>query len=93
LSNEDKQLVIDERKRLNVPRKTRGRGGQNASSVQSKKKSLQKMTKQIAALNTRVKRVEGKKVPSKEDDDDDSVSDNAGDQFGGREKKRQKKNS
>ena len=94
LSEADKQSILDERKRLNiVPKKSRARGGggRNASAIKSNKKSLVKLRREISALKKRLKGVENKSTPSSEEDDDNNPQDNAGDQFGGRKNKKQKK--
>jgi hypothetical protein len=49
------------------------------------------MTRKISSMKARLKDVKARKV-SFEDEDSD-VQDNAGDQFGGRKKKKQKKSN
>jgi hypothetical protein len=84
LSDEDKQAIFDERKRLNiVPKRSRGSSRPcSTSSVKSKKKTLAKMTREIASLKVK------KGASSNEADE---TPDNAGDQFGGRKSKKSKK--
>jgi hypothetical protein len=95
LSDDDKQAIFDERKRLNiVPKKGRGtpsRGGRKTSAIKSKKKALGKLNREISSLKTRLKDIEGKRPPVSSDDGNDSPQDNAGDQFGGRTTKKKKK--
>jgi hypothetical protein len=93
LSENDKQAIYDERKRLNiVPKKSRSERTKKrtTSAIKSKKKTLVMMNREISSLKARLKDMEGKKTTSS-GDEDDAPQDNAGDQFGGRKQKKQKK--
>jgi hypothetical protein len=93
LSNDEKQAIFDERKRLNInPKKSRGNHSKKGqtSAIKVNKKTMSKMTREISSMKARLKDVgKSKKASIKEEDSD--VQDNAGDQFGGRKKKKQKK--
>jgi hypothetical protein len=94
LSDDEKQAIFDERKRLNInPKKNRGnhsRKGQT-SAIKVNKKTLSKMTREISSMKARLKDIKATKVTFK--DEDSNVQDNAGDQFGGRKKKKKQKKS
>ena len=94
LSDDDKQAIFDERKRLGIEPKKKGhRGGRKASAATTSKgdKSFDKMARQIASLKSRIKEVEGKNASEDEGDDEEEPQNNAGDQFGGRKNKKAKK--
>jgi hypothetical protein len=92
LSDANKQAVYDERKRLNIKpkgKKPPHRGGSNASAIKTNKKKILKLNRKIASLKTKLK-----ESNSKSDDSSvEEVQDNAGDQFGGRKKKKEGKGS
>jgi hypothetical protein len=92
LSDANKQAVYDERKRLNIKpkgKKPPHRGGSNASAIKTNKKKILKLNRKIASLKTKLK-----ESNSKSDDSSvEGVQDNAGDQFGGRKKKKEGKGS
>ena len=95
ISNSDKHTVYEERKRLGIvsndSKKTRR---SKPSSIKTKKKTLAKMTREIASLKTKFKNLNKKRGAASSDDDDDGANepqDNAGDQFGGRKDKKKKK--
>ena len=90
MDKEDKDLVMEERKRQGVA-KTKRRG--KPSSVKTNRKKLAKMTREISSLKSRYKSLKKKKGASSDEDDDDAdePQDNAGDQFGGRKSKKKKK--
>ncbi len=93
LSDDEKQAIFDERKRLNInPKKSCGNHSKKGqtSAIKVNKKTLSKMTREISSMKARLKDVGKSKKASSEDEDSD-VQDNAGDQFGGRKKKKQKK--
>jgi hypothetical protein len=93
LSDDEKQAIFDERKRLNInPKKSRGKHSKKGqtSAIKINKKILSKMTKEISSMKTRLKDVGKSKKASSKDEDSD-VQDNAGDQFAGRKKNKQKK--
>jgi hypothetical protein len=81
----------DERKHLNiVPKRSRGASRpRSTSSVKSKKKTLAKMTREIASLKVKFKDLQEKKGASS--DEADEMQGNTGDQFGGRKSKKSKK--
>jgi hypothetical protein len=93
LSDDEKQAIFDERKRLNInPKKSRGNHSKKGqtSAIKVNKKTLSKMTREISPMKARLKDVgKSKKASIKEEDSD--VQDNAGDQFGGHKKKKEKK--
>ena len=94
LSEGEKQQVFAERKRQGITPKKKSQGGKSkASAVKSKKKTLEKLTRKVAALETKAKSLK-KKVAFESDDDEaeeNGPQDNAGDQFGGRKSKKKKK--
>ena len=94
LSEDDKQLVFAERKRLGITskKKTHKGGHSKTSAVKTKKKTLTKLTRKVAALQAKCTSLKKKVKFSDEDDDGtDEPQDNAGDQFGGRNSKKKKK--
>jgi hypothetical protein len=64
------------------------------SAIKTKKKNLTKLTREIASLKTKVNALQEKRGTSSDDDAEeaDEPQDNAGDQFGGRQSKKKKKN-
>ena len=94
LPNSDKQMVYEERKRLGitaVDNRIKSRRSR-PSSVKTKKKTLAKMTREIASLKSKFNNLKKKRGASSEDEnDDDEPQENAGDQFGGRKEKKKKK--
>ena len=88
LTKQEKKLVFDARK----AKKNKGQGpekgkkGKNLAALRTQIKSLQSnitdLTRKIAAIT--------KNTPDGDDEPQDSPSNNAGDEFGGRSKKRQK---
>jgi hypothetical protein len=91
ISDDDKHAVYEERKRLGVvPKKARR---SKPSSIKTKKKTLAKMTREIASLKTKFNNLKKKRGASSDDDADgaDEPQDNAGDQFGGRKDKKKKR--
>jgi hypothetical protein len=91
LSEDDKQAIFNERKRLNITPKRSRVGKSKASAITVKKKALAKMNREISSLKTRLKGMEKDKKVLSSDEEDGDIQDNAGDQFGGRKKKKQKK--
>jgi hypothetical protein len=91
LTDANKQSVYDERKRLDIT-STKGKKppykGRQTSAIKSKKKQVGKLNRKIASLKARLK-----SANSNDDDDDEpeAIQDNAGDQFGGRKKKKENK--
>jgi hypothetical protein len=84
LSDDEKQAIFDERKRLNInPKESRGGHSKEdqTSAIEDNEKTLSKMTREFSFMKARLK-----DVASSEDDDSD-VQNKAGDQFGGRKKK------
>ncbi len=92
LSDADKQTMFDERKRLGVANNTSKRSPKNrhakTSSIEAKKKTLAKMTRQIASLKKKFKALEGKRDAASSGDDTETAQDDAGCQFSGRKKKK-----
>jgi hypothetical protein len=90
LLDANKQSAHDERARLNI-KNTRGKKpphkGRGASAIKSNKKQVGKLNRKIASLKARLKSANDK------DDYDkpEAIQDNAGDQFGGRKKKKENK--
>ena len=88
LSKDDRQTVIDTR----ASNKAKGGRGRKISEIGcsgSSKKSLKEIKTQVAALKRKLASlISGKSFPESDDDD---VPDNAGDSFGGRQKKKNKK--
>jgi hypothetical protein len=92
LSDDEKQAIFNERKRLNInPKKSRGNHSKKGqtSAIKVNKKALSKITREISSMKARLKDVKATKVTFEDEDSD--VQDNAGHQFGGRKKKKQKK--
>ncbi len=94
LTDSEKQSIMDERKRLDVPGTPGKRSPKNrtakTSSIKAKKKNLAKMTREIASLKVKFKAIEGKRDAASSSDDADTAQDNAGDQFSGRKNKKKK---
>jgi hypothetical protein len=87
LSQEDRQTVIDTR----ASNKAKGGRGRKVAEVGSAK-TLKDIKSQVAALKRKLASLKsGKAEPGGTDSDDDDVPDNAGDSFGGRQKKKAKK--
>jgi hypothetical protein len=90
----EKQQVFAERKRQGITSKRKPQAGKSkAAAVKTKKKALDKLTRKVAALETKAKNLK-KKVAFESDDDEAEETepqDNAGDQFGGRKSKKKKK--
>jgi hypothetical protein len=63
-----------------------------SSTATTKKKTLAKMTGEIASVKSKFKTMEGKRAaePSSDDANEDTMQENAGDQFCGRRKKKKK---
>jgi hypothetical protein len=90
LSDANKQSVYDERARLDI-KNVRGKKpphkGRGASAIKSNKKQVGKLNRKIASLKARLKSANDKD----DDDEPEAIQDNAGDQFGGRKKKKENK--
>jgi hypothetical protein len=94
---DDKQAIFDERKRLGTtPSKSRRgscvRAGRSApgSAIKAKNKQVDTLQGKIVSLKAKVAAADGGKKRDASEDED-SVMDNAGDQFGGRSEKKNKK--
>jgi hypothetical protein len=74
LSDDEKEAIFDERKRLNInPKKSRGghsKKGQT-NDIKVNKKTLSKMTRAISSMKARLKDVGKSKKASSEDEDSD----------------------
>ena len=95
LSEGEKQCIFDERKRLNIKvggkRKSFDKKKQiRTASIKSKKKSYQKIQREISSLKAKCKELKENRSASEEADE---PQENAGDQFGGRKRKKQQKSS
>jgi hypothetical protein len=91
MSDEDKNAVIAERKRQGQASKKKP-GSSKASSIRTKKKTLNKLNRKVSALQVKFKNLKKKAESSDEDEEDaDEPQDNAGDQFGGRNGKKKAK--
>jgi hypothetical protein len=91
LTDANKQSVYDERKRLDIKNSPKGKKppykGRQASATKAKKKEVVKLNRKISSLKAKLK-----SASSIDDDDNpEEVQDNAGDQFGGRKKKKENK--
>ena len=93
LSDDEKQAIFEERKRLNI-NKGKSRGGppkkSKTSVININKKTLSKMNREISSMKAKLKVADKAKKVTFEDEDSD-VQDNAGDQLGGRRKKKQRR--
>lgn len=88
LSKEDRQTVMDTRVKNSAKG---GRKGRQVSEVCSGEK-LKTIKSKMAELQRTLASIKAKKQSADDDDDDASdVPDNAGDSFGGRQKKKQRK--
>ena len=92
LSKEDRRTVLDTR----ASNKAKGGRGRKISEVgcsgSCKKESLKEIKTQVAALKRKLASLKsGKSDSVVTNSDDDDVPDNAGDSFGGRQKKKNKK--
>ena len=86
LSREDKQVVLDERARLGIKKKSNNKNGKSKTEMEKLKKLNAKMKRRIKAL----KRVKTSKNKGEDGDDEDDID--AGDQFGGKNSKKTKRN-
>jgi hypothetical protein len=88
------QTIFDERKRLGVTNATGKRSAKNqyakTSSIKAKKKTVAKMTREIASLKVKFKALEGKRDSASSGDDTETAQGDAGNQFSGRKKKKKK---
>jgi hypothetical protein len=94
MSDEDKTTVIEERKRLGTTPKGKSKHRRaKTSAVKTKAKALAKLTRKVAALQTKFSGLKKRDSEDNDDDDDeaDEPQDNAGNQFGGRKSKKKKK--
>ena len=92
LSKADKQAIFDERKRFNITAKSRGgRAKRTSSAITAKKGQLEKMTRAIASLKTRLKEVESTKESSDSEEAAEEPQNDTGNEFGGRKKKKKDK--
>ncbi len=74
LSEGEKQQVFAERKRQGTSSKRKDQGGKSkASAVKTKKKTLEKLTRKVAALESKQKNLKKKKVAFVDSDDDDDI--------------------
>ena len=91
LSKEDRQTVIDTRLK-NKAKGGRGKGRQ-VSEVCTGAEKLKTIKSKMAELQRTLASIKAKQNDNTGDDDDDSshAPDNAGDSFGGRQKKKQRK--
>ena len=88
----NRQFLKSESASTSPPKKSGGshsKKGQT-SAITVNKKTLSKMNREISSMKAKLKGVTKAKRTSSNDEDSD-VQDNAGDQFGGRKKKKQKK--
>ena len=87
MSSEDKQVVLDTRKKNKDKKHGKGDKSRNASDVGTRlkdiKSQMSELKRTIASLS--------KTKASGDADDDSEAPDNAGDSFGGRQSKKQKK--
>ncbi|KAI2496708.1 hypothetical protein MHU86_17804 [Fragilaria crotonensis] len=86
LSKEDRQTVIDTR----IENKSKGGRKRQVSDVSTGNKKLKDIKSQMEELKRTLASFKAKQ-PATEDGDDSDTPDNAGDSFGGRTKKKQKK--
>lgn len=89
LSKEDRQTVMDTR----VKNKSKGGGKRQKSEAGTGNKAkLRDIKAQVSELKRTLASIQAKRPGSSDGDDDDSdAPDNAGDSFGGRQNKKQKK--
>jgi hypothetical protein len=96
MSDEDKDAVIKERKRLGItPRKKKQPGkhqhnGRKASAIKSKKTALKKLNRKISAAKTKLKEKKVKFDVESSSEDDSEVQNDAGNEFSGRQTKKKK---
>jgi hypothetical protein len=93
LTKEERGQVIAERSRLGIKSKTPGTGGgpKRRAAATKSKKQVTKLKKDLKNAKRTIAVMRKKDSPDEEDDDDSDVPDDAGNQFGGRESKRNKK--
>ncbi|KAI2514184.1 hypothetical protein MHU86_77 [Fragilaria crotonensis] len=89
LSKEDRQTVMNAR----VENKNKGTRKRQTSEVSTGSKKLKDIKLQMAELKRTLASIQSKQSSGTVDDDgnDSDTPDNAGDSFGGRQKKKQKK--
>ena len=94
LSKEDRKIVNDERAKNKAKRGQGGKGGRKPSTHY--KKTFSKQKADIKSLNTKVEE-QARKISqltrnNDDDDEEDTPTNDAGNQFGGRQSKKAKKN-
>lgn len=94
LSTADRELVHEERKRLGISSK--GKGGRNKKAYSNDSNRMKQLQRQNKKYKRQIKSM--KRKPSTNDDDDANKDDSnddidAGDEFGGRNSKKNKKSS
>ena len=91
LSKEDRQKVINERKRLKIKLGKGGKG--SAISGKDKNKAFQKMKKQNKKFKRKIQALQSKITDAGENDEENNqATADAGDAFGGRRSKKKTKN-
>jgi hypothetical protein len=94
LSDAEKQTIFDERKRLGVTNTTGKHSPKDrhakTSSIKAKKKTVAKMTREIASLQIKFKALEGKRDAASSGDDTETAQDDAGNQFSRPRKKKKR---
>ncbi len=94
LSQEERQEVIAERKRTKSYKGHKGKhqgGARKRGASGTSQKKVSKLTREISPMKAEMKADRESRQPS-QDNDDGAVKDHAGDQFGGRRSKQQKRN-
>lgn len=93
LSQDDKDTIFEERKRLGIsPKKSRRASAvKKGGSLKDKHKQVITLQRKIASLKKKVAFKTKSSESKVSDSDDDSIQNNAGDSFGGREAKKAKK--
>jgi hypothetical protein len=94
LSKEERQEVIAERKRTQSDKGHKGKhqgGARKRGASGTSQKKISKLTREISSMKAEMKADRESRQPSR-DNDDGEIQNNAGDQFGGRRSKQQKRN-
>jgi hypothetical protein len=93
LSKEERQEIIAERKRTQSDKGNKGKhqgGARRRVASGASQKTISKLTREISSMKAEFKADRESRQPSR-DNDDGEVQNNAGDQFGGRRSKQQKR--
>ena len=90
LSKEDRRKVLAERNKLGIKL---GQGGKGGGTSKGNNKMLSKLKKENTRFKRRIKALETNKAANQDDNKDSDKEVDAGDQFGGKNSKKRRKNN